>query len=453
MKPTPIILLLALLIPFTGRLAAQSPAQATFVKAGRLLDPRTGNVLSPAAVLIEGGKIKEVGAPAQLQAHVPAGAKTVDLGGATLLPGLTDSHTHLLLDIIVPPEAEQDRHANGLFAPGMLLAIVESPSKRVLMAAQLAREDLESGITMVRNLGHSGIDGDTELRDAINAGRVLGPRILASGRKLITRGMYAQNLNPALADAILQQEFLFIDGIDRARQAVRQNEFQNVDVIKVSADENLTVPELAAVVDEAHRQHLKVAVHAVDRSSIQTAIDASADSIEHGDQASDEQLKQMHEKGIFFDLTPTFYGGGYLKIAEPTIVIPPATRAERARSAERRKQQYDELVERVLKSGVKFAVGSDMCWSYPGKTRGQASVATFVKMRQAGMPALEVIRAVTIHAAEMLGWADRTGVVEPGKFADLVAVAGDPITDITELERVRFVMKNGQVVRNDLASH
>jgi imidazolonepropionase-like amidohydrolase len=442
-----------LLIPFTGRLAAQSPAQATFVKAGRLLDPRTGNVLSPAAVLIEGGRIKEVGAPAQLQAHVPAGAKTVDLGGATLLPGLTDSHTHLLLDIIVPPEAEQDRHANGLFAPGMLLAIVESPSKRVLMAAQLAREDLESGITMVRNLGHSGIDGDTELRDAINAGRVLGPRILASGRKLITRGMYAQNLNPALADAILQQEFLFIDGIDRARQAVRQNEFQNVDVIKVSADENLTVPELAAVVDEAHRQHLKVAVHAVDRSSIQTAIDASADSIEHGDQASDEQLKQMHEKGIFFDLTPTFYGGGYLKIAEPTIVIPPATRAERARSAERRKQQYDELVERVLKSGVKFAVGSDMCWSYPGKTRGQASVATFVKMRQAGMPALEVIRAVTIHAAEMLGWADRTGVVEPGKFADLVAVAGDPITDITELERVRFVMKNGQVVRNDLASH
>jgi imidazolonepropionase-like amidohydrolase len=453
MKQTRIILLLALLIPFTGKLAAQSPTQAPFVKAGRLLDPRTGNVLSPAAVLIEGGKIKEVGAPAQLQAHVPAGAKTIDLGGATLLPGLTDSHRHLLLDIIVPPEAEQDRHANGLFAPGMLLAIVESPSKRVLMAAQLAREDLESGITMVRNLGHSGIDGDTELRDAINAGRVLGPRILASGHKLITRGMYAQNLNPALADAILQQEFLLIDGIDRARQAVRQNEFQNVDVIKVSADENLTVPELAAVVEEAHRQHLKVAVHAVGSSSIQTAIDASADSIEHGDEAIDEQLKQMHEKGIFFDLTPTFYGGGYLKIAEPSIVIPPATRAERAGSAERRKQQYDELVERVLKSGVKFAVGSDMCWSYPGKTRGQASVATFVRLRQAGMPALEVIRAVTINAAEMLGWAGRIGVVEPGKFADLVAVAGDPITDITELERVRFVMKDGQVVRNDLASH
>ncbi len=158
------------------------------------------------------------------------------MGSATLLPGLIDSHTHLFLDIIVPPELEQQRHSNGLFAPGMLLAVIESPSKRVLMGAQSAREDLESGFTTVRNLGHSGIDGDTELRDAINAGRVPGPRILASGRKLITRGSYVQNLNPALADAILEQEFLLIDGADQARQAVRRNAFQNVDVIKVTAD-------------------------------------------------------------------------------------------------------------------------------------------------------------------------------------------------------------------------
>src|SRR5437899_9408032 len=126
----------------------------------------------------------------------------------------------------------------------MLLAVSESPSKRVLMGAQSAREDLESGFTTVRNLGHSGIDGDTELRDAINAGRVPGPRILAAGRKLITRGDYLQNLNPALSDAILNQEFLFIDGADRARAAVRQNVFQNVDVINVTADDNLTVPAL-----------------------------------------------------------------------------------------------------------------------------------------------------------------------------------------------------------------
>ena len=121
---------------------------------------------------------------------------------------MIDAHTHLFLDIIVPPEPEQDRHANGLFAPGLLLAIVESPSKRALMGAKSAREDLESGITTVRNLGHSGVDGDTELRDAINAGRVPGPRILASGRKLITQGEYVQNLNPALAEAILAARIL-----------------------------------------------------------------------------------------------------------------------------------------------------------------------------------------------------------------------------------------------------
>ena len=434
----------------TVQMSAQSAAPVTLVKAGRLLDPRTGNVLAPAAVLIAGNKIKQIGQPSQMT--YPAGAKVIDLGGATLLPGLIDSHTHLFLDIIVPAEAEMDRHSNGLFASGRLLAIVESPSKRTLMAAQLAREDLESGITTVRNLGHSGIDGDTELRDAINRGRLPGPRILASGRKLITQGEYVQNLNPALASAILQQEFLFIDGTDRAREAVRQNAFQNVDVIKVSADENLSVPELAAVVEEAHRQHLRVAVHAIDQISIQTAIDAAADSIEHGNEVTDEQLKQMHDKGIFFDLTPTFYGGFYMKIAEPTIVMSPASRAASARSDERRKRNYDQLVQRVLKSGVKFAAGSDMCWFDPGKTRGQASTGTFVNLRQAGMPALDVIRAVTVNAAQVLGWDDRIGAIEPDKFADITAVAGDPIADITELERVRFVMKDGEVVRNDFAS-
>jgi imidazolonepropionase-like amidohydrolase len=365
---------------------------------------------------------------------------------------LIDGHTHLFLDIIVPPEEELSRHSNALFATGLLLAVVESPSKRTLMAAQLAREDLESGITTVRNLGHSGIDGDTELRDAINAGRVLGPRILASGRKLITRGSYLQNLNPALADAILQQEFLLIDGADRAREAVRRNAFQNVDVIKVTADENLTVPELAAVAEEAHREHLRVAVHAADRASIQTAIGAGVDSIEHANEITDEQLKQIRDKGMFVDLTPTFYDGFLLKIAEPAIVMSPGFRAANANSDVRRKR-FNDLVQRVLNAGVKFAVGSDMCWFYPGKTRGQASTATLVKLRLAGLPAIEVIRASTVNAAEMLGWQDRIGTVEPGKFADLVAVAGDPIADITELERVRFVMKGGREIRNELGSH
>jgi imidazolonepropionase-like amidohydrolase len=448
-----ILAALFLVVFSIGQVVAQTPAPVTLIKASRLLDPRTGNVLSPAAVLIEDGKIKEVGAPSQVQQNVPAGAKTIDLGSSTLLPGLIDSHTHLLLDIIVPPEAEIARHFNGEFAPGLLLAVVESPTKRVLLGAKLAREDLESGFTAVRNLGHSGIDGDAALRDAINAGRVPGPRILASGRKLIALGNYIQSLNPVVAEAIIQQEFLPIDSLDRARQAVQQNVFYNVDLIKVSVDEDISVAELTAVVEKTHRQHLKVAVHAIDAASIQTAIDAGADSIEHGNQVTDGQLKQMRDTGIFLDLTPTFYGSFFMKITEPSIVMSPAFRASNTSSDARAQKRYADLVQRVLKSGVKFAAGSDMCWFYPGKTRGQASAATLVSLRAAGMPPLDVIRAITVNAAEMLGRQDRIGSIEPGKFADLVAVAGDPIADITELERVRFVMKDGQVVRNDVTSH
>jgi len=458
MRPNQIFLPLAasfLVLFSTGQLAAQSPAPITLVKAGRLLDPRTGNVLSPAAVLIENGKIKEVGLPSRVQAHAPAGVKTIDLGSATLLPGLIDSHTHLLLDVIVPPEAESARHFNGDFAPGLLLAIVESPTKRVLLGAQMAREDLESGFTTVRNLGHSGIDGDVALRDAINAGRVPGPRILASGRKLAQNGKdgYLQSLNPALAKAILQQEFLEVSGPDGARQAVKDDMFYGVDLIKVAIEDDFSVAEVKEIVEEAHRQHLKVAAHAVSSGSIQTAIDGGADSIEHGNDVTDEQLKAMRDKGIFLDITPTFWGGFFTKIAEPSIAMSPALKSELAASDDRMRQKVATFTQRILKSGVKFAAASDMCWFYPGKTRGRASVSRFSVLHEAGMPSLDVIRAITTNAAEMLGWQDRVGSVEPGKFADLVAVSGDPVADITELERVRFVMKDGQEVRNDLVSH
>jgi imidazolonepropionase-like amidohydrolase len=442
---------LVALLPL-ARLTAQTAPHITIVRADHLLDPRSGRTLSPAAVLVEDGIIKEVGSPTRVRSDSLAQADLIDLGHATLLPGLIDGHTHLLLDIVVPPEIESARHENGRFAPGLLLAIAESPTKRALMGAQLAREDLESGITTVRNLGHSGIDGDTELRDAINARRVVGPRILASGRKLIARGSYVQNLNAALSDQILEQEFLLVDGVDRARQRVRQNVFQHVDVIKVTVGEDISLAELTAVVDEAHRQHLKVAVHAQDAPSIQIAIDAGADSIEHGNDITEIQLEQLRGKGVFIDLTPTSYGGFFQAITEPSIVVSPASRSAGASSDARGRRRYEALIQRVLHSGVKFAAGSDMCWSYPGKSRGEASVATFVKLRDAGLPPLDVIRAVTVHAAEMVGWGDRIGAIEPGKLADLIAVGGDPVADVTELQRVRFVMKGGQTIKNTLTT-
>jgi imidazolonepropionase-like amidohydrolase len=437
-------------LPLAGRLVAQSLPVTTLVKAARLLDPKTGNVLAPAAVLIENGKIKEVGAPVLLQGHLPSGAKTIDLGGATLLPGLIDAHTHLLLDVVVPPTADSARRYNGDFAPDMLLAIVESPSKRVLLGAQMAREDLESGFTTVRNLGHSGIDGDVALRDAINAGRISGPRILASGRKVTVLGSYAQNLNPALAESILRQEFFEVTNLEEGRRAVDENLHYAIDVVKVALDDDgvgINTPIMSAIVEEAHRAHKKVAVHAAGKGAIQIAIDAGADSIEHGNDVTDEQLKAMRDKGIFLDITPTFWSGFFTAITEPSIVREPASRADLAASEERRRK----FIQRILKSGVKFAAGSDMCWFYPGKTRGQASATMFSHLHEAGMAPLDILRAVTTNAAQMLGWQERIGAVEPGRLADLIAVAGDPLADISELERVRFVMKDGQPVRNELA--
>jgi imidazolonepropionase-like amidohydrolase len=427
-------------------LPANSPA-ATLLEAAHLLDPRSGRTLSPAAVLIDNGKILDVAQPAKFAAWKDV--SILDLGQATLLPGLIDSHTHLLLDVVVPAEGEFTRRFNPEFGPDMLLAIVESPSKRVLTGAQLAREDLESGFTTVRNVGHSGIDGDTQLRDAINGGKIEGPRMLASGRKLIARGSYAQSLNPALADAILDQEFLLVDSPDEGRDAVQRNVFEAVDLIKVTLGNDISEPSLAAIVDQAHRQALKVAVHAPDRASIQEAIDAGVDSIEHGNEVTDEQLKEMRTKGIFFDITPAFFDGLWEKIY-PLRGLSADFRARLAGRDERGRQAGAALVQKVAKSGVKYSAGSDMVWHFPGKTRGEASATMFSSLQHSGMPPLEIIRAVTVNAAEMLGWQDRIGAIEPGKFADIVAVAGDPLKDATELEHVRFVMKGGEVVKNEL---
>jgi imidazolonepropionase-like amidohydrolase len=251
----------------------------------------------------------------------------------------------------------------------------------------------------------------------------------------------------------MQQEFLEVVSPDTARAAVRANVRYDVDLIKVTIEDDISPAEMTAIVEQAHRQHPKVAVHAIATSSIQAAIDAGADSIEHGNNVTDEQLEMIRDKGIFLDLTPTWYDGHDTKIHDASIVMSPTFRAAEVSGDERARQRAALRVQRVLKSGVKFAAGSDMCFSFPGKTRGEATAAMFTALRTAGMPSLDIIRAVTTNAAEMLGWQDRVGAVEPGKFADLIAVAGDPIADISELERVRFVMKGGELVRNDLRSH
>lgn len=435
--------LLALL---SGVVAAQIPAakpKPTLIKAGRILDVRSGKYLTNQGILVEDGKIKQVGPLGEVQAHGSKDAVVLDLSKATVLPGLIDCHAHLLI-------------AAGALAPGLNImeAVVSmSASERALLGARMAREDLDAGFTTVRDVGHSGIDGDAALRDAIGAGWVAGPRVLASCRKLTPPGGQAVRLNPAVAKTILDLEFLPVSGPDEARQAVRENLFYGADFIKVVADDEsrfVTPEEMKTIVEEAHRAKVKVAVHATSETGIKTAIDAGADSIEHGDAITDDMLRQMKDKGIFFDLTETFTGGRLRAFVQKSRILSPEDEQDFARYEEILNKGAQGRVQRVLKSGVKFALGSDMWFDYPGKTRGQATTIMFEALRDLGMPNADIIRGSTANAAELLGWEDRVGAIGVGKFADIVAVSGDPLQDITELQRTKFVMKGGAVIKNEI---
>lgn len=432
-------MLLAVMLP--GALASAQPASTVVVHAGRLLDVRAGKYLTDQGVLVAGEKIQEVGPYAEVRAHAPANAKLIDLSRAVVLPGLIDCHAHLL-DAITT----DDNSLLGTIA-GM------SAARRVLLGAKMAREDLEGGFTTVRIVGHSGIDGDAALRDAVNDGSVEGPRIQASCRKLTPTGGQALHLNPAVAEAIIEQEFLQVAGADSARRAVRENLAYGADFIKVVADPDgryLTSEEMKTIVDEAHRSKIKVTVHATTVTGIQASIDAGVDSIEHGDDITDEQLRAMHDKGMFFDITQGFFGGRLRAWATKMTVLSAKDDAEIAAWEKEEKVRSPALVHRILKSGVRYTAGSDMWYAYPGKTRGEATAIMYGALHELGLPQIDVIRAATVNAAELIGWQDRVGAIEPGKFADLIAVSGDPLQDITELERVRFVMKGGAVVRSGL---
>ncbi len=417
------------------------PAPKTIlIQAGRVLDVRAGRYLNNQALLVEKDRIKEIGPLAEIEARAPKGAAVMDLRKATVLPGLIDCHAHLLMNSAATMGP----------GPNILLAVAGmSPARRALAGAANAREDLEAGFTTVRNVGHSGVDGDAALRDAINAGWVPGPRILAATRKITPPGGQAVRLEPALSKSIVEQEFLPVSGTEEARRAVREALYAGADLVKVVVDagpRSLTVDEMKAIVDEAHRAKIKVAAHATGKAAIQAAVDAGVDSVEHADEASDEALKAMRDKGIFLGTTE-WTRETFLDLVNQSVVLSPAEREAFEAWLKGWVAQTTSRLERARKIGVKIVAGSDMWFQYPGKTRGEATKLMFRALRSEGVPPLEILRATTLNAAELLGWQDRVGSLEPNKFADLIAVEGDPLNDITELERVKFVMKGGAVVR------
>ena len=430
-----------------------APPPTVLIKAGRMLDVHAGKYLENQGILTDAGRIKETGPYDQVAAHAPKDAVKIDLSRATVLPGLIDCHAHLLSSM------------QGGFDGGQSITIAVAESSqalRALMGAHNAKEALEAGITSARVVGHSGVDGDVALRDAINYGWVPGPRIQASARKITPPGGQAVYLQAGVAQKILEQEFLPVSGPEEARKAVRENLALGADMIKIVVDAGagpvwkfryLPIEDAKAVVEDAHRLGLKVAAHAEDKTAIQTAIDAGVDSVEHGDEATDEQLKQMKEKGIFLDATDLWGNGRIYEYHSKYHVLSPEEQGELKRIDQESTAKARDRLQRAMKAGVKIVAGSDMWNVWPGKTRGEATLLELEGLQKEGMPNLEVIRSSTINAAEVMGWSDRVGHLAAGKMADVIAVEGDPLQDITVLEHVRFVMKSSRIYRNDFAKN
>ena len=431
---------IALVVIALGAHALAADPRVTLVKARRILDVRTGKYLEAHAVLVEGERIKEVGPVAIVQAHAAGGAAVIDLGSATLLPGLIDCHAHLLSSM--QPRLRVGENILTTVA-GM------SASARALQGAANAREALEAGITTVRNVGHSGVDGDAALRDAIEDGLVPGPRMLAATRKLTPPGGQGVSLRHEVAKAILDLEYLPVSGVEEARRGVREALAAGADVIKVVMDDEprvLTLEEAKAIVDEAHRSKVKVAAHATTAVGIQAAAEAGVDSIEHADAATDASLKAMHDKGIFLGATDW-----PVEMLHDVFVRGRDYTPEQSASVEDTIGKWvdgnGKRMERARNAGVRFVMASDMWFRYPGKDRGQATLLVLSGLQAEGVPPAEILKAATLNAAELLGWADRIGAVEAGKLADLVALDGDPLADVGELQKISFVMKGGAVVR------
>jgi len=408
------------------------------LKAARMLDVKAQKIVPNAVVIIEGEKIKQAGSGIA----IPAGARVIDLGTATLVPGLIDAHTHLL--------------QNYDFAIGedenMVLTVSQmSAAERALLGAKMGREDLEAGITTVRDVGNSGLNGDVALRRAINRGWVSGPRIVASTRALSAAGGQFGKLQHD-AQSLVEQEYVEIATVDEARRAVQRAFYDGADCIKVIVNTGprvVSVEEMKAIVEEAHRVHKKVAAHAIGDDATRIAAEAGVDSIEHAYIVPDDVLKMMASKKIF--LVPTDYPEQMYTEFIPANVTPEERKEAESAMKEFAKGNHERL-KRAVAAGVPIASGSDEYYQMGKRTRGESSTLIYEAYRDSGMTPWQIIQAATVNDAELLGWQDRIGSIDAGKLADIVATSGDPSQDITELEKVKFVMKGGEIVRNDFGS-
>ena len=417
-------LVLALLGPLPA-LGAEG-AVPVAVKAARLIDVRGDRVLTPAVVLILDGRIEAVGTALA----IPANARVYDLGQATLLPGLIDAHVHLTY---VPENS-------GYKGLGV------SIPRETLYGASNALKTLLAGFTSARNVGAGGYS-DVALRDAIDAGELPGPRLLVSGPALgITGGHCDENLLPA---QFHYREDGVADGPWEARTKAREVIKYGADLIKVCASGGVlskgdqpgapqySPEELRAIVEEAHRAGRKVAAHAHGTQSIKEAIRAGVDSIEHASLIDEEGLKLAKERGTF--LVMDIYNDDFiLQEGLKMGMLPESIEKEKAVG----KLQRDSF-SRAVKAGVRMAFGTDAGVFPHGDNAKQ-----FALLVRYGMTPMQAIRSATLDAAELLGWKDRVGSLEPGKLADLIAVQGDPLKDIHLLEEVSFVMKGGAVVKD-----
>jgi imidazolonepropionase-like amidohydrolase len=405
-----------------------APRNSIVVRAGQVLDVRSGAYIKDAAIYGEGERIKAVGSASDVLKQAPATASVVELGDVTMLPGLIDCHTHLMARV---PDGDDGYGLNLL---------TKSQAYRALEGAANARVTLEAGFTTVRDVENEGSGyADVALRDAIQNGLVEGPRMRVATRGIAAVGQYFPfGISPDLSDFPTGAQM--ISGPEEARRAVREQIGHGADLIKVYADwsyPTLTVAEMQVIVEEAHKANLKVAAHATSPGGIRNAVLAGVDSIEHGHRADRATLELMKSRGVY--LVPT------LSVIDAIVARAP----DRWTSPDDRAflESVRQAVATSKELGVKIANGSDP----DSIERHGRNAEELEAMTRRGLSPLEAIRAATTTAADLIGWPGEVGAIEVGKFADLIAVNGDPIADITVLQHVGFVMKGGRIIKKELA--